>query len=81
MNTCGTCRFFGKKEDGTNYDDDQHVSGLPDSHRRCGFMPHQDKWDYEQGKPLPKAFVVDGSDYFAALCVTTDWGCPDWRAN
>jgi hypothetical protein len=82
MNTCGTCRFFGKKEDGTNFEDDQYLSDLPDTHRRCGFITHSTyKTSDIEKQPYPKAFVVDGSDYFAALCVSTDFGCPDWSTK
>ena len=74
---CGTCRYWGDAED------------LGERWRRCLGVRHgstrrtedgpYDVWldDYGQGPRviLSRAFVADGSDYYAALKCEADFGC------
>ena len=78
-NTCGTCKHRGKEiliPDYKNWTNDK-----PSGYFQCDFIKHNDKSVYE-GRFLKgqKACVVDGSDYYAALCVEDDFGCNLWEA-
>ena len=74
MNTCGTCRFFGAADHGRETN-----PRIPESHKLCGRIQEFDNWPIN--KSPESAVVVDGSGYFAALCVTTDFGCTEWKAK
>ena len=77
-NTCGTCRYrgvpaneceMGRIEDG----------GKQCTYFLCGRIEQKPNyWVYPAGK---KAMVKDGSGYYAALCVETDFGCSLWEAK
>lgn len=86
-NRCGTCRHWG-----TPRDNGTETWGL----RPCvAVIPKydvavlkdengNDLWD-ENYEPVPvntpKAMVVDGSGYFAALKTAEDFGCVLWEAK
>lgn len=74
MNTCGECRFRGDELE--SYDsklgrDAKNGSFL------CGKIEHDN--DPEFRKSSDKATVIDGSGYYAALCVAEDFGCVLWE--
>ena len=73
--TCGTCRFRG--EERTRMDYEKYVE-VPQGYFLCERIKHDDESKYAQGQ---KALVVDGSGYFAALCVEDDFGCTEWEAK
>lgn len=64
---------IGKKADGT----DVGETGLvPETHRICGRVEFAERSYQENPDPESEiAFTIDGSGYFGALCVTTDFGC------
>lgn len=65
-NTCGTCKFKGKL--------------IKESHKY--FFCDRIKHDVDRRfKPGHKAVIVDGSGYYAALCVEDDFGCLEWKAT
>lgn len=71
MNTCGTCKYFGDPV----RDGNQHV---PTGYHVCAWIK---QWDDYGPPPDASAVVVDGSGYFAALCVVEDFGCNKWAAK
>lgn len=75
MNTCGTCRFRGKEQQVMDRETYEYV---PVGYFLCERIKHDDDWKYQQGQ---RALVVDGSGYFAALCVEDDFGCAMWEAK
>ena len=81
MNTCGTCRFFGKVREFERWDngaDDSWVE-IPAYHV-CGLLQHLNGSDHFSDLPTQPAGVIDGSGYYAALCVREDFGCNQWQA-
>lgn len=78
MNTCGTCKYFGEACEISRYDDDvetvthYHVCDLVKQINGYG----DDEVPFRQYL----AGVKDGSGYFAALCVTDEFGCNQWAA-
>lgn len=75
MNTCGTCKFFGVERH-EEYGDPQ---SSPPGYALCGRIQQYDS-DAEPAQ-TDNALAMDGSGYFAALCVTTDFGCTEWEAK
>jgi hypothetical protein len=75
MNTCGTCRFFGEVHEFNVWDDakDDYVEMA--DYRICGLLAHLNQ---EPTLPTQPAGVIDGSGYYAALCVREDFGCNQW---
>lgn len=88
MNTCGTCKHKGVPITA-------HVDGQIRETRffLCNRVKHNpgargDEHGYGSGSlddtEAPRgsgAFVVDGSGYYAALCVEEDFGCIKWEAR
>ena len=73
MNTCGTCRYFGLNRN-TEYDE---AEDAPPGYALCGRIRQYDY--YAKPQQTDKVLALDGSGYFAALCVTTDFGCTEWE--
>lgn len=69
MNTCETCKYFGDEL----RDDSHHV---PTGYHVCAWVKQN-----VYGDATGDAVVVDGSGYFAALCVKEDFGCNKWEPN
>ena len=69
---CGNCKFKGKPVTRFDYEKCEDVET---GYFACDLIKHD-----EGNKYLPKlgAVVVDGSGYFAALCVESDFGCNKW---
>jgi hypothetical protein len=75
MNTCGTCRFFGPLEDALDdYSGDEDV---PSTYHKCELLKHLNA-TYPRPTTEP-AGVVDGSGYYAVLCVHEEFGCNQWQ--
>ncbi len=66
---CGNCKFRGQEKDGTGLE-------LPTGYFLCERIKHDECWKYKKGQ---LAVVIDGSGYFAALCVEKDFGCVAWE--
>ena len=75
LKTCGTCRFFGLGQT------DQRDYHVPEAYALCGRIKMTESYGRTEVTPANghKAAVVDGSGYYAALCVTTDFGCNMWE--
>lgn len=93
MNTCGTCKYRGEpaKECYNFYDDStmdspHHYRNLAETYFLCTRIKHVVKHSAphgnEQAYPITGdgAYVEDGSGYYAALCVESDFGCNKWEA-
>ena len=70
MNTCGTCKHRGKNIRETKY-------------FLCNQVKHGNSDTKESTESVAGkgAYVVDGSGYYAALCVEDDFGCNKWEAK
>jgi len=78
MNTCGTCKFFGKVKTFEEWRDDEDEPRVNTRLHVCGLLKHLNE---SSGSPLSwtaPAGVIDGSGYFAALCVSDEFGCNQW---
>ena len=71
--TCGTCRFRG-------VEDHEHAHLIPSGYFLCTLIKHQEVRYSQPVAPGAGGFVIDGSDYYAALCVEADFGCNKWEA-
>jgi hypothetical protein len=80
MNTCGTCKYFGaqRKSMAEGADERRYI---PAPYKACGFMEME--WTYGDTPSTngPIAFVVDGSGFYAALCVSEEFGCNEWAVK
>ena len=78
MNTCATCKYQGEAYEHTDWVDGEPVTTVTKFHQ-CNKI----YWD-NGGDGIPrhiKAYIVDGSGYFAALRCRDDFGCVDWKAK
>jgi hypothetical protein len=76
MNTCGICRHLGREF--LNYEGDIPVgSGI----YVCDLIEFDEGEEYGVKRKRAIAAVIDGSGYFAALCVREDFGCNQWKAK
>ncbi len=81
MQTCGTCRFIKREErELTRWDDAKGDEEVAVFHV-CGRLAHLNHYRDEKERKLSDqvAGIVDGSGYFAALCVTDEFGCNQWE--
>lgn len=81
MNTCGTCKYFGKALE-SQWDDDNPEADkegmVHAKHHVCDWMQHNAAFSLR----FPAvAFVEDGSGYRATLCVSEEFGCNQWSAK
>lgn len=86
VNTCGTCKYFGEAvgtETFLDPDTDDFVE-FESPYRKCELI--EMKPEYAEQRKLmpdnpdkPAAYAVDGSGYYAALCVSADFGCNKWE--
>ncbi len=74
MNTCGTCKFFGKAIE--NWDEESEAYG-PTGFHTCDLINLKRA---QQKVPPPLAYTQDASDYRATLCVKSEFGCIEWQA-
>ena len=83
MKTCGNCKYRG--ETITRYDE-KKFEDVPTNSFLCDRIKHinGDHYRYGEDMPMPPgeiAGVQDGSGYYAALCVTDDFGCVLWEGK
>lgn len=77
MNTCGTCKHKGKPIEIEDWDDFGH--NKPTGYFLCERAKHAGHDRDLLSVPNQKMTVVDGSGYYAALCVEDDFGCNLWE--
>jgi hypothetical protein len=75
MNTCGTCKFFGKLVPSGDWDD--RGDEIPSKFHACQLVKHLKHQDDTEKDNV--AVVMDGSGYYAALCVSEEFGCNQWQ--
>ena len=85
--TCGTCRFFGK----VAHSEDEPLSRgqdeamQPGRYHFCELIKHRNGYreipSQTGAAPTDGAIVIDGSGYFAALCVSEEFGCNQWKTR
>ena len=69
MKTCGTCKYFGPDEPDSAWGEESRF-------RKCMLMENR---AFERSESIQaSAYVEDGSGYYAALCVSEDFGCTEW---
>lgn len=79
MNTCGTCKHFGKLADVCI--DPENDDYVPNTiYHECTLLSHLNKTGTEE-KWSAIAGVIDGSGYYAAFCVREEFGCNQWAAK
>lgn len=78
MNTCGTCKHFGEPTPSYVWAGDGYVSQT--RLRACKLLEHLNRGDERKLLTEP-AGVIDGSGYFATLCVSEEFGCNQWAAR
>ena len=94
MNTCGTCKHRGKTlashkpiyDANGNYLDSEPVTlsyFLCKRIEMSSAIISEDRGDYPTNyeEPGKTAVVTDGSGYYAALCVESDFGCNLWESK
>ena len=70
--TCGTCKFRGK--DIETFKPANPFERTPTGYFLCERINHSG--DGDNAPPIATgAHVIDGSGYYAALCVASDFGC------
>lgn len=74
MDTCGTYKYLGTKIEG--YGEQYDYGQIETGYFVCDLIKHLVSEEVKKGL---KAFVQDGSDYYAALCVESDFGCIKWE--
>lgn len=74
MNTCGTCKHLGEAID--NWDKDYKT--VAPIYHKCNLLAHVGDDSREVNESGLAACVIDGSGYYAALCVKGDFGCNQW---
>ena len=77
MNTCGTCKYRGKPIMKFEY---ETFTQQETSYFLCERIKHYVR-DEEELDDTDRAYVIDGSGYYAALCVDNDFGCNQWEGK
>lgn len=78
MNTCGTCKHRGKS---LMLDDYENFTQKDSGYFLCDRAKHNARYGLNKIAQGQKMFVIDGSGYFAALCVEDDFGCNEWEVK
>lgn len=82
--TCGTCKYRG--ENIAEEEWDWEAGGLRRRESKyffCERIKHDGRMssDLVARPQAERAAVVDGSGYYAALCVSDDFGCLEWSSK
>ena len=72
---CKNCRYFGEEVTKREYDEEFNSFLVKTGFHACERIKHYENAHCEQGYNQAQAHVVDGSGYFAALRVPSDFGC------
>jgi len=79
MQTCGNCKFKGEEITEDTFIDGDYVV-LQTGYFLCGLIK-MGGGDGAQTRELSgSSYVKDGSGYYAALCVASDFACNRWEA-
>lgn len=83
VNTCGTCKYFGKSLDREFWQEAGGTVVVTRLHV-CDLIKHLNEGNSDEEEALLKiepAGVIDGSGYHAALCVSEEFGCNQWASK
>lgn len=75
MNRCATCKFFGPE---ITMWSSGYGELMPTGFHACARVKHIRESELLAGE---RAFMEDGSGYFAALRVRDDFGCVEWMVR
>lgn len=75
MNTCGGCKYKGEEIVTDDFRGDDITTGYFLCERAKHVGMNSDLKEF----PKAKCAVIDGSGYYAALCVEDDFGCNQWE--
>jgi hypothetical protein len=78
--TCETCKYKGQIIDDSDIYDPGDEPKCEKDYFLCTRIEHIYKYD----PPMvinQAAYIVDGSDYYAALRVTDDFACSEYKEN
>ena len=79
MNTCGTCKHFGEVKELDWYDADSDDEGVIVKFHVCNLLKHlNENNESRRMAEAATAGTIDGSGYYAALCVSAEFGCNQW---
>jgi hypothetical protein len=76
MNTCGTCKHIKREARTVPRWDDSAEDMVEAVFHVCGRLKHLNGDSLILSEP---AGTLDGSGYYAALCVTDEFGCTLWE--
>lgn len=76
---CGNCKWRGKSIEAWKRERGL-ANRVPSGYFLCGRIEHEEDDTVWREQSPPPAYVKDGSGYYAALCVTTDFGCTEWES-
>lgn len=80
MNTCGTCKYFGEPREIDWWDSETEQEGTITKFHVCDLIKHINGGNTDRKASADAAAgVVDGSGYFAAFCVSDEFGCNQWK--
>ena len=78
--TCGTCKYRGEPIEHEYWDEAEDDMVARQTYFLCELIKHiNGSYSAENYKPGLGAGVTDGSGYYAALCVESDFGCNRWE--
>jgi hypothetical protein len=78
MNTCGTCKHFGGPVERLSRWSSSECDFVESKLHVCQLIQHMKA--HKPAALTAPAGVVDGSDYYAAFCVSEEFGCNQWAA-
>lgn len=86
MNKCGTCKFFSDKLADIRYfaeSSGHEVEEVKNNRLHiCSLLKHLNEDTYSKMAAMTApAGTIDDSGYYAAFCVSEDFGCNQWQAR
>ena len=78
MKTCGTCKYIKREKEMISHWDGEKDDLVEAEFYSCGRLKHLNGDDGLPALSDP-AGTIDGSGYYAALCVTDEFGCNLWE--
>lgn len=81
MNTCGTCKHFGELVYLSYFDEAKDETVENKRLHVCRLLRQLNSIEENiKASILDPAGVIDASGYYAAFCVSEEFGCNQWKA-